>query len=1269
LNGTFATTASFNAFSSSILSFTSSYFIDSASFNNRINSLTESAVTHIVTDSGGIYYIDGIAKPVLSFVPGVTYRFDLSSVSSHPFKFSTSPNGPTQYTTGVTSGSNFIKIEVNYDTPTLLYYYCTIHSGMGNNINVLRIENLVTTASFNPFTASFNAFSSSILNFTGSIQTQVNALQAATSSYVTNSQTSSMSVASASFATTASYALISTNPIIVTSPGGIYYINGVAKPVLTFVPGQNYRFDTSAVDSPHPFKFSLSPNGPTQYTYGVTSGSGFIEINVDYNTATSLFYYCTIHSGMGNEANTLRQENLVATSTFNPFTSSFNAFSSSINSYTSSQNALNSTFTTTASFNAFSSSINSYTSSNNTNISAIYAQTASILAHTASINAFSASINNYTSSNNAAITSLYNATASLNSATASLYAASASINAFSASILSYTASQNILNGTFATTGSNTFIGTQTISGSILQSGSFITTGTITAQTLIVQTITSSVDFVTGSTHFGTITANTHEFTGSVTISGSLAVNGSNAILTNQTSSMSVSSASYALTASYALISTEPVVVTSPGGIYYINGVAKPVLTLVPGQNYRFDTSAVDSPHPFKFSLSPNGPTQYTYGVTSGSGYIEINVDYNTSSSLYYYCTIHNGMGNATNVLRSENIVFNSQTSSMSVLSASFANNSISSSYALTASFALNSGGTIDTGSLVTTASFNAYTSSINTFTSSVQTQVNTLQAATSSYVTNAQTSSMSVATASYALTASFLQGSIASASYAATASTAISSSYALTASFALNGGGGGTSALFILDEGNTQGSASYLDFVGAGVTATVTNGTASINIPGGGGSSQAGGNSVLSQSAASVTWSFTHNLNTQYPVFTIFDSNNDVIIPQRINAVNTSSALIYFSTPRSGYAVASQGGNVTTASYALVAVSASYALNATSASYALNATSASYITGSNVIGTVASAISASNAQNATTASYVTLAQTASFVTTAQTASFVQTAQTASFVQNAQTASFVTLAQSASFVLNAQSASYVLNAVSASFASTASFVRNAQTASFVIQAQTASYALTSTSASYATIAVTASIIKNNSAEISSSTAVYTSGSSLLYNLSAYKGAMIDYVVSTSGSGASIRGGTFTAVWNAVSSSTNEVSTMDIGNTDAVQFSSDITGSIFINITSGSWVVDSLYRALGVNITLTPPPTPSPTPAPTPSPTTSPTPSPTTPSPTPAPTAAPTTAPTPSPTTPAPTEAPTPAPTATPSNFITLENNDPIITEDGNNLIIE
>jgi hypothetical protein len=52
---------------------------------------------------------------------------------------------------------------------------------------------------------------------------------------------------------------------------------------------------------------------------------------------------------------------------------------------------------------------------------------------------------------------------------------------------------------------------------------FTVAGTLTAQTLVVQTITSSVDFVTGSTRFGTLAANTHTFTGSVLVSGSIGI--------------------------------------------------------------------------------------------------------------------------------------------------------------------------------------------------------------------------------------------------------------------------------------------------------------------------------------------------------------------------------------------------------------------------------------------------------------------------------------------------------------------------------------------------------------------------------------------------------------------------------------------------------------------------------------------------------------------------------------------------------------------------
>ena len=65
-------------------------------------------------------------------------------------------------------------------------------------------------------------------------------------------------------------------------------------------------------------------------------------------------------------------------------------------------------------------------------------------------------------------------------------------------------------------------GSLDVSNNITASNALIT-GTITAQTLLVQNITSSQEFVTGSTVFGSSLSNTHQFTGSVSITGSLTI--------------------------------------------------------------------------------------------------------------------------------------------------------------------------------------------------------------------------------------------------------------------------------------------------------------------------------------------------------------------------------------------------------------------------------------------------------------------------------------------------------------------------------------------------------------------------------------------------------------------------------------------------------------------------------------------------------------------------------------------------------------------------
>ena len=79
--------------------------------------------------------------------------------------------------------------------------------------------------------------------------------------------------------------------------------------------------------------------------------------------------------------------------------------------------------------------------------------------------------------------------------------------------------QLTMTGSLATTGSNSFTGSQSISGSLT------TTGTITAQRLIVNVVSSSIVYSSGSNIFGNSLSNTQQLTGSVSITGSLTYNG------------------------------------------------------------------------------------------------------------------------------------------------------------------------------------------------------------------------------------------------------------------------------------------------------------------------------------------------------------------------------------------------------------------------------------------------------------------------------------------------------------------------------------------------------------------------------------------------------------------------------------------------------------------------------------------------------------------------------------------------------------------------
>ena len=87
--------------------------------------------------TGNRYFIDGVQQKTLVVKAGATYKF--AYPAGHPFKFSTTANGThaggSEYTTGVTVGSNEVTIVIpDNSSTTALYYYCSLHSGMGGTI-------------------------------------------------------------------------------------------------------------------------------------------------------------------------------------------------------------------------------------------------------------------------------------------------------------------------------------------------------------------------------------------------------------------------------------------------------------------------------------------------------------------------------------------------------------------------------------------------------------------------------------------------------------------------------------------------------------------------------------------------------------------------------------------------------------------------------------------------------------------------------------------------------------------------------------------------------------------------------------------------------------------------------------------------------------------------------------------------------------------------------------------------------------------------------
>ena len=107
------------------------------SVNNSVTQKIEVSVAANASGSGNVYVISGAQKKALFLEVGKTYRFE--HPAAHPFRFSTTSDGThgggEAYTAGVdTSTDGVTLLTVSADTPAGLYYYCSVHAGMGADV-------------------------------------------------------------------------------------------------------------------------------------------------------------------------------------------------------------------------------------------------------------------------------------------------------------------------------------------------------------------------------------------------------------------------------------------------------------------------------------------------------------------------------------------------------------------------------------------------------------------------------------------------------------------------------------------------------------------------------------------------------------------------------------------------------------------------------------------------------------------------------------------------------------------------------------------------------------------------------------------------------------------------------------------------------------------------------------------------------------------------------------------------------------------------------
>jgi len=673
-----------NTFSASALVSISNINSTTASLNTSVSNLnTNSASQQVSIDALNVFTA---SQSTASLVTSIT---ELNTFSASAKISITNINSTTA---SLNTSASLALVTASFDNGTRNLTFTK-----GNNtqfsVNIPDVSGsagtFVTTSSFNAYTQSNDQRVTSLETNSASVNTSISNINSATASLFTSVNALNTFTASQSTAS------------IVTS---ITNLN-------SFTQSANQRIGSlEAATSSYANSASVAAVDAAQQS----------QINSLINATSSYAISASVAAVDAAQQQSINSINAVTASFL---TSS--ADISALNAFTASQLTINSGYNTfTSSANQRLGSLETNSASVNTSISALNSFTAS--QSTASLVTSITELNTFSASAKVSINALNTNSASVNTSVSNLNTFTQSQAAVNILLSDEIDSLQAKTGSYATTGSNNFIGNQTITGNI---------SAFSASFTYLQTIfeSSSIIYSSGSNQFGDELTDVQTLSGSVKVQGSLTVNGTPVLTSSVDISGLVTTASfntYTQSNNQRVSSLESNSASVNVSITNINSTTASLNTSVSALN--------------TFTASQSTASLVTsinnLNTFSASALVSISNLNSTTASL------NTSVSNINTFTQSAN----QRLTSIESVSGSWITESETGSFVITSSFNSYTQSNDSRVSSLESATASLYTSvaNINTFTQSANISINALNAATSSYVTSAITAS-SLITASF----------------------------------------------------------------------------------------------------------------------------------------------------------------------------------------------------------------------------------------------------------------------------------------------------------------------------------------------------------------------------------------------------------------------------------------------------------------------------------------------------------------------------------------